>query len=178
MNWSSAGLSKSVVWAIAVSSRGDVVAGTANGIYASTNAGYSWTYRATGLTDSDVRSAAIDSRGYVFAGTLFSGVFRSGEPLTSVDGKRFELPGRTTLYQNYPNPFNPSTTIQYDLPKAAIVSLKIFNTLGQVVATLANEKREAGYYAVQWNATVPSGIYFYRLQSGEYIETKKMILLR
>jgi len=82
------------------------------------------------------------------------------------------------LFQNYPNPFNPSTTIGYSLPKTANVSLKVFNTLGQEVAALVNELRSPGYYKVQWNASnVTSGIYFYRLQAGEFVETKKMVLL-
>jgi hypothetical protein len=88
------------------------------------------------------------------------------------------IPTVFALEQNYPNPFNPSTTIRYDLPKSANVSLNIYNTLGQLMTTLVDEKKESGYYAVQWYANVPSGIYFYRLQTGEYAETKKMILLR
>jgi hypothetical protein len=76
------------------------------------------------------------------------------------------------------HPFNPSATISYSLPKTAIVSLKILNTLGQQVALLVNAQRSPGYYRVQWNANVPSGIYFYRLQAGESVETKKMIVLR
>jgi flagellar hook assembly protein FlgD len=82
------------------------------------------------------------------------------------------------LEQNYPNPFNPSTTIPYELPKATFVSLKIYNTLGQLVVTLVDAQKEAGYHQVQWKPDVPSGIYFYRLQAGEFIGTKKMILLR
>jgi len=82
-----------------------------------------------------------------------------------------------SLRQNYPNPFNPSTTIRYDLPKSADVLLGIYSTLGQLVAILVNERKDAGAYQVQWNANVPSGIYFYRLQGGGYLEAKKMILL-
>jgi hypothetical protein len=90
-----------------------------------------------------------------------------------------DVPSEFRLEPNFPNPFNPSTTISYDLPKSSSVSLKIFNTLGQLVATLVDERKELGYYAVQWNASnVPSGIYFYRLQAGEFLETKKMVLLR
>jgi len=64
------------------------------------------------------------------------------------------------------------------LPRSGNVSLKIFNTLGQLVATLVNEQKKAGYFQATWNANVSSGIYFYRLQAGEYVETKKMIVLR
>ncbi|MCX6134946.1 MAG: T9SS type A sorting domain-containing protein [Ignavibacteriales bacterium] len=89
------------------------------------------------------------------------------------------IPTMFSLVQNFPNPFNPSTTVSYSLPKRAIVSIRIFNTLGQEVALLVNELKEAGTYQLAWNASnVPSGIYFYRLQGGEYMETKKMILLR
>jgi hypothetical protein len=96
-----------------------------------------------------------------------------------VSAKDFNsLPTEFYLGQNYPNPFNPSTIISYSLPKTAFVSLRIFNTLGQEVAILANEQKEAGYYQATWTANVPSGIYFYRLQAGEYVETKKMILLK
>jgi hypothetical protein len=88
-------------------------------------------------------------------------------------------PARFALEQNYPNPFNPATTIRYELPKATKVSLRIYNVLAQLVATLVNERQEPGYHQFQWNASnVPSGIYFYRLQAGDFVETKKLILLK
>ena len=99
-------------------------------------------------------------------------------PVTAVKDKETKLPTKFSLSQNYPNPFNPSTTISYSLPKATNISLKILNTLGQEIAMLVNERKDAGSYQVQWNATVPSGIYFYRMQAGEFVETKKMIVLR
>jgi YVTN family beta-propeller protein len=95
---------------------------------------------------------------------------------TAVEGIG-KVPKEFSLGQNYPNPFNPSTTIRYDIPKVATVSLRIFNVLGQLVATLVEEKEEAGHYQARWNANAPSGIYFYRLQAGGSVETKKMILL-
>ena len=98
--------------------------------------------------------------------------------VTSVRNIEATTPSGFHLGQNYPNPFNPSTTISYSLPKSANVTLKVFNTLGQLVATLVNERKDAGSYQIQWNAAVPSGIYFYRLQAGEYVETKKMVLIR
>lgn len=102
----------------------------------------------------------------------------TGDPPTGVKAEKQMAPAVFALNQNYPNPFNPSTTIRYQLPKSSNVTLRIFNALGQLVATLVNERKEAGYYQVRWNANVPSGIYFYRLQAGESEETKKMIVLR
>lgn len=112
---------------------------------------------------------------------------------TSVDRPN-DVATQLSLLQNYPNPFNPTTTIRYELPKAAAVSLTIFYILGQHVAKLIDERKEAGHHQVQWNANVPSGIYFYRLQArpteggqaGDastgsaqgFVETRKMILLR
>ena len=99
------------------------------------------------------------------------------QPVTTIESGAL-LPSKFSLSQNYPNPFNPSTAIHYELPKEAVASLRVFNTLGQLIVTLVDEHEEAGIYQVQWNANVPSGIYFYRLQAGEFVETKKMILLR
>ncbi|MBE0572306.1 MAG: T9SS type A sorting domain-containing protein [Ignavibacteriaceae bacterium] len=84
-----------------------------------------------------------------------------------------------TLQQNYPNPFNPATTIIYQLPTEGQVSLKIYDMLGNEVATLVNEMKTAGEYQVDFNAAaLSSGIYFYRLQAGNFVETKRMMLMK
>jgi hypothetical protein len=83
------------------------------------------------------------------------------------------------LEQNYPNPFNPNTTIQYQLPDAANVKLTVFNMLGQETATLVDEARPAGIYTVQFDGSrLASGVYFYRIQAGSYVNTKKLLLLK
>lgn len=92
-----------------------------------------------------------------------------------------EIPAWFGTTQNYPNPFNPETTIEYDLPKTNgsrlwQVSLKIYNLLGQPVATIVDELQAAGYHHAQWNANAPSGVYFYRLQVDDRVVVKKMIL--
>ena len=96
-------------------------------------------------------------------------------------------PTTFALLQNYPNPFNPTTAISFQISAVSFVSLTVIDILGREVATLVNERRDAGFYTVQWNAsTAPSGLYFCRLQArpdaggqpGEYVETRKMILLR
>lgn len=83
------------------------------------------------------------------------------------------------LANNYPNPFNPSTKIQFSLPKAAYVTLKIYNSLGQEVTKLVSENMNAGTYTTEWNASgFASGVYFCRLDAGSFVETKKLVLLR
>jgi hypothetical protein len=90
-----------------------------------------------------------------------------------------ELPTTYALEQNYPNPFNPSTTISYALPKQGFVTLKIHDVLGRVVQTLVEKTQEAGMYRVRLDASgLSSGVYFYRLAAGSFIETKKLVLLR
>jgi predicted GH43/DUF377 family glycosyl hydrolase len=90
-----------------------------------------------------------------------------------------ELPQTFRLEQNYPNPFNPSTTIRYGLPQKSAVQLTVFNTLGQQVALLQNGEQEAGYHQVQFDGSgLSSGVYFYRLRAGDFMETKRLLLLR
>ena len=83
------------------------------------------------------------------------------------------------LYQNYPNPFNPSTTIRYSIPEASFATLKVYDILGNEVATLVNEEKSVGSYEVNFEAKrLSSGIYFYKLQTGSFVETQKMILTK
>jgi hypothetical protein len=88
-----------------------------------------------------------------------------------------KFPGQFHLFQNYPNPFWPSTTIKYNLTESSNVILKIYNFNGQEVASLDNGFKKAGEYDINWQPKdLPSGIYFYRLQAGEFFDTKKLIL--
>jgi hypothetical protein len=83
------------------------------------------------------------------------------------------------LAQNYPDPFNPSTTIDYSIPESGNVKLKVYNSLGEKVATLVNEIKSRGNYEINFNASeLASGIYFYQLKSGSFVKTKKKIILR
>ena len=113
---------------------------------------------------------------YDFQGAIINGV-QYGTITEVADDPA--LPLTTGLFQNYPNPFNPKTAITFSLPRSEEVSLKIFNLLGQETVTLVLGTRDAGTHTVQWDATgQPSGVYFYRLQAGEFVETKKLVLLR
>jgi hypothetical protein len=98
---------------------------------------------------------------------------------TAVDNKTGSTPASFVLEQNYPNPFNPTTTINFSVPKATNVKLTIFNLLGQKVTTLADKHMEAGVYNFKFDAAqFASGVYFYRLEAGEYLSQKKMLLLK
>jgi len=104
---------------------------------------------------------------------------------TDIKGDRaIKLPTSTCLQQNYPNPFNPSTTISYQLEKGTSVKLGIYNLLGQHVATVVDAYQSAGYYSVNWNSRDPhgnplaSGIYIYRIETENFVQNKKLSLLR
>ena len=89
------------------------------------------------------------------------------------------IPTNYLLSQSYPNPFNPSTTIAFTLPHSGDVSLTVYNLIGEEIIKLISGNKQAGYHTVKWNASnVPSGIYFYRLQAGGFVKTKKMILFK
>ena len=93
--------------------------------------------------------------------------------------KEFGVPEVFSLEQNYPNPFNPSTTIQYGIPESSEVTIKVFNTLGREVATLVNERKAPGTYQVQFDAShLSSGMYVYRIVAGNYVSTKKLMLIK
>lgn len=119
-------------------------------------------------------------------GSIINQLIRDGEQLVISDKninklqiEAVELPVEFTLYQNYPNPFNPSTIIKYGIPEDAKVKIDIFNALGQRVRTLIDTQMEAGYHEMKLNANeLASGVYFYRIQAGSFIDTKKMLLIK
>jgi len=99
------------------------------------------------------------------------------ETATSIND--LEIPESFTLQQNYPNPFNPATTISYQLPEAAVVNLSVFDLLGRKVSVLVNRNQPSGNYTVNFDASgLSSGIYIYRLQAGDFLQTRKMILMK
>ncbi len=98
---------------------------------------------------------------------------------TAIDEDDGTLPTSFSLSQNYPNPFNPTTSIQYSLPDAGVVSLRVYNTLGQRISMLTDAHQQPGTYTVAFDAgKLPSGIYFYELRAGDFVSTKKMLLLK
>jgi hypothetical protein len=128
---------------------------------------------------NDVNSAPIDRND--LAEDVFGWMQNPTKPdITPVP----PTPKSYTLAQNYPNPFNPSTTIKYDMKAKGIVTLKVYNVAGQLVRTLANSVKDAGSYTVTWDGkndrggAVASGIYFYKMETKDFSQTKKMVMLR
>lgn len=134
-----------------------------------------------GLSDFHVHAFAMDSSvGYAYVGTN-DGVWRRpvSQLIVSVNPLTSRLPTEFLLSQNYPNPFNPNTKIKYSVPQSSNVIIKVFDVLGNEIETLVKEEKTSGIYELKWNAAnLPSGVYFYQLRAGDYISTKKMILLK
>ncbi len=112
--------------------------------------------------------------------TLTNGFAIGNNPATSVSTSNLAgLPTAFVLEQNSPNPFNPSTTILYGLPHASSVQLTVFNTLGQMVAQLVNGEMNTGYHEVEFDAAgLSSGIYLYRMQAGDFVSTRTMLVVK
>ena len=170
-------------------------------VFLSTDNGISWTAVNEGLPDTlgifwSSASPLVTNNSYIFTGILESGdwsetnnisynggegVWRRplSEMITSVSDQKSTLPQNFSLQQNYPNPFNPSTTIRYEIPERSFVTIKVYDILGKEIDTFVNEEKPSGTYEVEFDArNLPSGIYFYQLKAGSFVETKKMILLK
>ena len=149
-------------------------------ILRTTNGGTDWTEQKSGsnswLNDIyfvDQSTGWIVGDGGVILSTTNGGVTFVEEEKTN------EVPETYFLSNNFPNPFNPSTKIKYSVPQSSQVQIKLFDVLGNEIETLVNQEKPVGTYELNWNAAnLPSGVYFYRLQAGDYVQTRKMILLK
>jgi|GEM_PF-5031973 len=164
---------------IYVSSRG-------NGIYYTSDEGKNWKAFNTGLENINITAIVNDSTGYLYVASM-QGIYRTNDRIVSVkdETNSNNLPDDYILEQNYPNPFNPSTKIKYSIPRSTEfysvpqTTLKVYDLLGNEIATLVNEAQKAGNYEVNFVAkNLSSGIYFYRLQSGSFSQTQKLLLLK
>jgi hypothetical protein len=122
-----------------------------------------------------------DSSGNNLNGTIYGAIWSNDVPgVTAVpQNESLNSPNKFVLSPNFPNPFNPNTVISYQLPVGSDVTLKVYDNLGNEIATLVDEYKPAGTYEVEFNASsLPSGIYFYKIRAGYFVETKKMVLLK
>jgi photosystem II stability/assembly factor-like uncharacterized protein len=147
-------------------------------IFKSTDGGISWNKEDI---PNGLNNFAIDfideNIGWAFG---YPGTILKRDPnYTSVNNHKEFLPSDFYLNQNYPNPFNPTTIINYSIPKASFVTIKVYDILGREITTLVNEQKSPGNYNVQFNASrFSSGVYFYRMQAGDFVQTKKLVLLK
>lgn len=138
----------------------------------------------TPLPSSQVASIVLEMLDPVEEGSISGEAIINESTPQSLEIDVKAIPYTYELSQNYPNPFNPVTTIRYQLPEPGVVSLIVYNQLGQVVKTLVNEEKDAGYHRAFWSGTndfghqVASGVYLFRIQAGSFVEVKKMILLK
>jgi len=156
-----------------------VFAGTSTGVFASTNGGYNWSLKNEGMENINVSCLAIND-GIIYAGTSDNSIWkRTLSNIIKVEVETTDVPVNFSLSQNYPNPFNPQTKIKFGVPKASFTKLIIYDLLGREVATLVNEELSPGTYEADWDASsFSSGVYFYKIVSGEFVETKKMVLMK
>jgi photosystem II stability/assembly factor-like uncharacterized protein len=149
-------------------------AGNSNGLFISIDNGSTWN-----LIDSNlnVTALAIDNDTCLYIGTNNQGLYKSDE--TNQVSSPGIIPDKYSLTQNYPNPFNPGTTIMYTIPKNTFVTLKIYDLMGREIKTLVNQAKSPGEYNVIFNSSnLPSGIYVYRIKAGNFVQSKKMTLIK
>ena len=128
---------------------------------------------------TDAFSSITEVKNIAFISQIFHACNFNPACIVSVEEQLETQPDKYVLSQNYPNPFNPSTKISWQSLVGTWQTLKVYDVLGNEVATLVDEYKPSGTYEVEWNAIdIPSGVYFYLLQAGEFIETKKMILMK
>lgn len=153
--------------------------GSDGGIVKTTNGGVNWIIQNSGTKRKLNEVWFINEDTGFIAGDsgLLLVTYNGG--VTSINQSYGIIPENFVLHQNYPNPFNPATKIKFDLPKAGLVSLKIFNLLGQQIAEIVNQNLNTDVYEYSFDGTgLPSGVYFYRLETGGVIETKSMVLIK
>ena len=182
-SWTQTSLNNQRVFSLHVNGNNIFAGSSGNGIYVSNNNGVSWTQRNEGLGNLVVNAFCILNN-YIFAGTLYSVYRRPLGELVSIKPISNEVPKSYSLFQNYPNPFNPTTKIKFGIPTAgekhAIdVHIIIYDVSGRLIETIVNENLKPGIYEVTWNASkYSSGVYFYKLVSVDYVNAKKMILIK
>jgi photosystem II stability/assembly factor-like uncharacterized protein len=152
-----------------------------NTLFFSGDTGKTWTVQEFTLSNVGGRDIVIPNEGCGWFICDNGHVYRTMTPdrVTTGTESRPVLPSVYRLSQNYPNPFNPSTTIKYELPKSSVVRMSVYDMLGREVSVLVNERREAGVHEVKFDASgLSSGVYVYRLQVGDFVQSRKLLLLR
>lgn len=156
-------------------SAGKLFVNSNSGVLMSTDSGLNWTQVNTGLSNLLTNCLTLNGNQRLFTGTS-TGVFRTSTPTGIIGG---ELVTEYRLAQNYPNPFNPGTNLGFRIANFGLVTLKVYDIQGKEIRTIVNEHLQAGNYEYTFNGSgLPSGVYFYKLEAGEFTQTKRMLLLK
>jgi hypothetical protein len=156
------------------------IVGSLGVILRTTDGGITWV-KQTCPSRNDFRGVSFSDADHGTAVGLYGTILRTNNGgVTFVnEGTLPGVPENYSLSNNFPNPFNPTTRIRYSIPNVSRVLVKIYDVLGNEIETLVDQEKPAGTYELNWNAEgLPSGVYFYQLKAGEFIQTKKMILLK
>ncbi len=181
VSWSIIGLPNTDYFYVKSNSAGHIFAGGfyGTGVFRSTNNGLNWHEINSGIYNKMITSVYFDNAGFGYAGTYYGGLYKTNISTIGLLNISTEIPDQFSLSQNYPNPFNPVTNIEFAVPEESFVKLAIFDITGRVVEVLVNEELSAGIYKTDWNASsYSSGIYFYRLETESFTETKRMVLVK
>jgi hypothetical protein len=184
-SWIQTALKNRHIYSFAVSGN-NIFTGTDSGVFLSSNLGTNWINKNQGFITTPSVYSLLIANNYIFAGTWPWSLWR--RPLSDLIGIQSistEIPTEFSLSQNYPNPFNPVTKIRFDIKESVVsskylvVNLKVFDITGREIQTIVNEQLQPGSYEVTFDGSnLPSGVYFYQLRSGEFMETKKLVLLK
>ncbi len=146
---------------------------------------YTVTYNYLPISFDYAYAMALDKKGSLYLTGEFAGAYgnygtvKFSPIITAISGNYFTIPDKFKLEQNFPNPFNPVTLIRYSLSENSFTTLKVYDALGKEVSTLINENKTSGNYEIEFNGSnLASGVYFYRLESAEFIEIKRMVLIK
>ncbi|MDP4116531.1 MAG: choice-of-anchor A family protein, partial [Bacteroidota bacterium] len=178
-SWTAMDVAAQYAYAVTVDAANNVyVSSWSGGVYATANNGNSWL--TVGSPNQKISSIIINQESStLFAGTSQGSVYQVNNALTSTKNESSTLPVKFDLGQNYPNPFNPATTINFSVPKAGLYTLKVYNSIGQEVATLISKEYAPGNYSVNFSAkNLASGMYIYRLSGNNVNMAKKMMLIK
>jgi hypothetical protein len=179
-NWNSYGLSGQPVTRFAISGNNIFAGINANGVYLSTNGGVNWIQKNQGFIGNPAIYSFLIYNNYIFAGTYGYSIWRrSLSEITGIQNISTETSSKYSLSQNYPNPFNPTTNIKFSIVNSGDVKLVVYDIMGKEVQTLVNERLQPGTYEATFGGSMlNSGVYFYKLITNSFTETKKMLMIK
>jgi len=180
LNWTQTALNNREILSLGVSGN-NIFAGTASyGIYVTSNNGTSWIEKDQGFANTPSVKSFLITNNYIYVGTYGQSIWR--RPLSDfvgINNISTEIPDSYSLSQNYPNPFNPTTKIKFAMPKSGVAKIVVYDVMGREVQTLVNERLQAGTYETSFDGSaLNSGVYFYKLITDGFTETKRMILIK